>query len=162
MLPDKLYHEMKNAEIAKNWKEGAAISHNDVETFSVSFNNIREHDCLEVGKDLEWNRRYITLQQYVDRKQKSFLTAMPPAYAYCIKVNCPEAIAAILGMEVYELPELLQHYTTMSNVGQGNNIINTLDPIEHIPNFISEFSADVRIIVAKSEVRELEKEFSEK
>ena len=56
-------------------------------------------------------------------------------------------------MKVEELPEMLQHYTSIKNLSEGNNILNNLDPFEYvIQNHIHLFSADIKILVAKSEL----------
>lgn len=66
----------------------------------------------------------------------------------------------LLGCNVSDLPELLQHWYPLSCLGEGNDILNNLDPVEHIHNALSKFNPNIRIYVSKSEIKEIQKELN--
>lgn len=157
ILPCRYYEKFVSEDAKQKYLAGGKMKDNDFQTFSKSFGTIRDENCLEVSENLEWDRFKTTLSQKMSGR--SYFTDKPSSYSYIIRINCPEAIAAVLGMEVKDLPELLQHYTPISSVGYGNNILNNLDPIEHIRNHIWQFRATIRIFVSKSEVKAFEKQY---
>jgi len=159
ILPKRQYTRLTEDGM-KKYRNGEKIGYDSEITFSVAFDLIRDENCLTIDSDIkDIIRINCTDLAYIDnkRKRKSWWNKKEAFYVYKINVNCPEAIAELLGMETGSLPEMLQHYTPMKNVGEGNSILCNLDPVEHIRNWISMFPADVYIFVSKSDIANAKK-----
>lgn len=141
----------------KKYYNGEKITYDDEKTFKLDFLH-RKEECLEISniEDTQVSFTKSTILCNFDDKKRnyrSYFKAKPVSYVYKININNAEAIAEILDMKVEELPEMLQHYTSIKNLSEGNNILNNLDPFEYvIQNHIHLFSADIKILVAKSEL----------
>jgi hypothetical protein len=71
--------------------------------------------------------------------------------------DCPEAIAALAGCKVEELPIYLQHWYS-HELYHGNNILTDVDPLETVENpWLSGFSPRIYIRFARSSVKALMK-----
>ncbi len=156
------YTRIKDDYIDK-FNQGQKIPNDAKITFSVSFDQKRAENCLKIEEnndDFYSSIRYMNLyQKDENRKAKSWFNGKPISNIVRISVNSSQAIADVLGLQISDLPEMLQHYTPYGSVGQGNNILYQLDPIEHITNIISEFPADIKISISKSEIREFKKKY---
>lgn len=159
ILTKHLYQKLKKNYVPE-YENGNKIPLFDgTDTFQLSFSQKRKENCLVSVKEGRIISKYQNAQDAVilaqrgkdGRYTRSWLTGGPISYILEISVNCPEAIAEILGIDISSLPEFLRHYTPMSRVSTGNPILNDLDPVEFIPNYISSFRADLAIGVSKRE-----------
>lgn len=142
------------------WKNGGKLGYDDTYTFQHSYDQFRKEDCLRVNYNPSEESYNVDAQLYQkkDYNKRSFFNSKPVFAVYHIHVNNTKAICEVLGCGLSELPELLQHWYPMSCTGEGNSILYDVDPVEHIRNALSAFSADIRLYVSKSEIREIKKE----
>lgn len=158
----KCKYEKIKADKLEAWKNGEKISYNDEDCFSKAYDQKRKENCLTIDDNPsdESYTRDVKLCQIKNHKKCSFFNGKPVSYIYCINVNNVDAMCEMLGCNVSDLPELLQHWYPLSCLGEGNSILNNLDPVENIHNALSKFNPNVRIYVSKSEIKEIQKELN--
>ena len=71
-----------------------------------------------------------------------------------ININCPEAVAALLGMKVEDLPWALQHFYDGEPPYSGNAILDRLDPQEWMLKnpWVARMTLHIRIYQSKSAI----------
>jgi|GEM_PF-2061010 len=95
-----------------------------------------------------------------DYRHPNYLCAVTGARATYMAVfypNCPEHLALLAGCKVEELPDVLQHWTTVEKY-IGNSILNRIDPMNwHIGNPWRELNLRVRVPLSIRGLKQIEK-----